>query len=509
MMTMKKFLHGLLVAVFSVVTILAPLSSASARNIFREEQLAQQQKDLAKAEDRAELLQLLEVSVDENDPILNTRQFDAVEEEYQAFKATLARMGTEFVDFFDALIELMILSQEVNHPAFDDLAVSPEELTEIIEARDTLQEEFEGFEEEFVDEVIRSMLSEIDYRTYDDDEYYFDETALWAYGYADPYSAQPGEIVWLKNDSDNPAGTPLEVTWTQIEGPDVLWLNTSHETDTLFIAPQLPEGQDYVGLTFEMMVDNGQEVDYTTVWVDIYEEGYWESFDDTFPAAVSPTDPTVMEVLDLLYLELENNDPLFNNPDFENFVNAYQDLSDIADQLLVTVADVFTGVLDIYLAASEVNHEAFETNFSLTDAERAEVRQVKEEFRQEVLSESFPIETLMFFILFSMEGFNDYEEELFVYSWHEPSFEDIAPGQTVTLFADADISLSENYTVTFTQLEGTPVTLLDTDSLWRKTFTAPTVDADGEWLLFEIMVEGEDGSFGSVQEWVFIGEALG
>lgn len=414
---MNTFLHGILVSTVTLASVLAPLSSASAaRNFIQMQELQQQlEQSTKRTEDTQELLQLLDVSIDPNDPALNSQEFERVVDEYQKFKQSIGALGNQYVEVTDKLLEMMILSTQIDHPEFVDLMPSPEDIADIQEARDAIANESEHFEEEFTQFVIETLLDELAYSPNYDDDYYYDynETDLWAWGYADPWSARPGEIVWLRDESDNPAGTDLTVTWTQIAGPDVLWLETDHPTDALFIAPQLIEGEEFMSLQFEMMVDNGIETDYYTVWVDVAEDSYWEYEDDFMASAITPTDPEVMEVLEMLWLELPENDPLYNDPNFETFVNAYTEFKREGTILLERFADVFDTLLNVALAASEVEQEDFQANFALTDDDRADIEQLRMELRQDIVSSEENIGEMMIFLLFAFREFTGIEDGLY------------------------------------------------------------------------------------------------
>jgi hypothetical protein len=221
--------------------------------------------------DAQELLQMLGVTLSPTDATWSEANFVAMVTKYKSIKSRLVTIVTEGGDLALEALDIADLAGKVNNEQFSQFAMTESERAELNAVREELKvtlEEIERNPDQLL-ELIESFTNgfadgfEGFDSTYDD----YQDYTLYAYGYSDPYEpANAGQLVWLYEDSYNSMDSNVTVSWTQVDGPEVNWVNTTCATCRAFIAPSV-DGEEYDYLTFELTVDNGYETDSTYVYV--------------------------------------------------------------------------------------------------------------------------------------------------------------------------------------------------------------------------------------------------
>lgn len=220
--------------------------------------------------DAVELLELLGITLAPTDETWNDDNFVAMINKYKAIKSNLVNLIIEGGDLALEAFDMIDFASKINNEQFSQFALTEADRAEMEAFRAELEMNLDLIKAnpEQLFELLDTMLNEgslsdsfpFEDPTYSDDQPY-------AYGYSDPYeTVNPGQLIWLYDDSYNPLDNDLTVTWSQYDGPEVTWIKTTCETCRAFIAPSL-DGYDYDYITFELTVDNGVSSDTNYVYV--------------------------------------------------------------------------------------------------------------------------------------------------------------------------------------------------------------------------------------------------
>lgn len=219
--------------------------------------------------DAQQLLEMLGVTLPITDPTWSDNNFVAMITKYKSIKARLTTIITEGGDLALEAMDIADLAGKVNNEQFAQFTLSESERAELDAVRSELVLNLDELKQnpDQILEIIESFTNGFTDGYGNFDESFDEGYGLYAYGYSDPYEpANAGQLVWLYEDSYNPLDTDLNVTWTQVDGPEVMWVKTTCATCRAFIAPSLAD-EDYDYLTFELTVDNGSESNSTNVYV--------------------------------------------------------------------------------------------------------------------------------------------------------------------------------------------------------------------------------------------------
>lgn len=282
--TMNRFFASVALATMASAALLVPQSAQAARTIWlqraQQEQLA---ASVSPADPEAqEFLQLLGIEVSSSDAIWSDHNFADLVTKYKEARALGLNLVGDLGKLMLMAFDLQDIGARITDERFQEFfALSEEDKVMQTQLREEIQTSLDAFRSDpqsFLEEFLSgfnegySILEEYDH--YDE---YYDESAPYAYGYADPYGyVETGRVVWLFDDSYNPLDSDMTIYWTQIGGPDVTWLTTDSDRDVAFIMPSF-DGWEYESyLTFEVTADNGYSQNTYTVYVDwqaSYEEG--------------------------------------------------------------------------------------------------------------------------------------------------------------------------------------------------------------------------------------------
>ncbi len=213
--------------------------------------------------DAMELLSFLDIELQATDEVWSDANFIAMVQKYRDFKANAITIIDDAQVSVNLLLDMVSLSTQIDHEAFDVGTVDTTEEVEALRALMVQQLEDSKIDPTPFVESLLSILAPMD------STYEYDEQAPYAYGYSEPYEAvEAGRIVWLMDDSYNPLESDMTITWEQTYGPEVTWLTTDSATNVAFLMPSLAnEESDY--LAFEVTADNGYASDSYEVYV------YW------------------------------------------------------------------------------------------------------------------------------------------------------------------------------------------------------------------------------------------
>jgi len=219
------------------------------------------------------LLEELGYELEANDPLYNDPAFIELAQEVIVFEQQLTELAESSYDLalFDLQSELLL--DEISDERFDEYNLTSEDRTYLLESIEAIEDE----KSQIGDDILGYFGYGYEY------DYGYDDYA-WIYAYATEWDYRGGNIVNLQADVNIPSDeTVTNITWTQVGGADVTWLQTEQNDHAAFIAPTLREEDDYTyhvqsyseELTFEVTLQTDQSITSSYVYVYIYEPTDW------------------------------------------------------------------------------------------------------------------------------------------------------------------------------------------------------------------------------------------
>lgn len=226
-------------------------------------------------EDTHSFLSELGIKLDPADPLWQDDDFISLINAKNAIENNAMAVIDYLIEIYSDAFEMIRHIDSISDPKFDDYNLAEEDRELLDEMKQSMIDELEALKND-KDELIESLF-DFDFYDFADPDFDYESDYLYVYAWSDYYydeTPQPGKIVWLYSEYDNPEGGEVDVSWEQTDGPEVTWLNTDSQTGAAFIMPAY-EDTDYEYLEFKVTVDNGVETDYSYVTFylyDIYEE---------------------------------------------------------------------------------------------------------------------------------------------------------------------------------------------------------------------------------------------
>ncbi len=236
-----------------------------------------------------EFLASLNIQLQPTDTLWQNKEFvefvssyKNIQTEVRSMQESIIAIAYEVLDLFEAGATL---SDPRIREALDiDADISDEELQAGLMELANLRKMIDEHADEFLNEdLIMGDMSNLDDLfelidlfdvlnlddDYYDDDYYTDEFYL--YAWQDPYDiVEAGNIVTMMSEIDGDfTMDDLEITWTQLNGPDVTWLATDSEYTAAFIVPEYDTLGEDTYLEFEVHAKYGDKEDWTYVYVDL------------------------------------------------------------------------------------------------------------------------------------------------------------------------------------------------------------------------------------------------
>jgi hypothetical protein len=271
---LRRFWHG-----FIALTLIASLVGPS---------IATAQDTLDPNDDNIkEFLASLNIQLQPTDTLWQNKEFVEFVSSYQNIRTEVRSMqesiiaiAYEVLDLFEA--GATILDPRIREALDIDEDISDEELQAGLMELANLRKMIDENAEEFLNEdLLMGDMTNLDdlfdlidlFGVLDENDYYDDyyTDGFYLYAWQDPYDiVEAGNIVTIMSEIDgNFTKDDLEITWTQLNGPDVTWLNTDSKYTSAFIVPEYDILGDDTYLEFEVHAKAGDQEDWAYVYVDL------------------------------------------------------------------------------------------------------------------------------------------------------------------------------------------------------------------------------------------------
>lgn len=237
---------------------------------------------------------------------------------------------------------------------------------------------------------------------------------------------------------------------------------------------------------------------------------------------VNPFDENVQQLLESMDLDISPTDSIWNNREFNEFIESYLTLVDKGEEMIDLFAEIGLGFFDLVEKVDRVQDQRF-AEFKLSDNDRAEIDRERQTIKDEL--EEFKSGEENFLDLFFsgfLGGFGDPFDDFDDYDEYEYDFESdfwvdsytttdyfTEAGNIVFMQSDA-FGGEGDVMFTWEQTWGPEVQLfLNTEDDSTLAFITPEYDVLGDQMYIEFMITATDEAGNSYTSYAWVDLVMG